>query len=158
MAMAYVAAMKRVIPVARILLGLAFFVLGLNYFLNFLPEPTSMPAPVLAFLGPFVATKYMGLVKLIEVTAGALLLANRFVPLALTLLAPILVAIVHFHVMLEPSGLPLPIVLVALELVLARAYRSAFAPMLHALVAPTEGDDRAIVSSNPPVSALASSR
>jgi uncharacterized membrane protein YphA (DoxX/SURF4 family) len=150
--------MRRVIPIARILLGLVFVVFGLNYFLNFLPAPTWMPAPALAFLGPFVAAKYMGLVNLIEITAGILLLANRFVPLALTLLAPILVAIVHFHLMLEPSGLPVPLVLVALELVLARAYRSAFAPMLHARVAPTEGDDRAIVSSNPSVSALASSR
>jgi len=58
------------------------------------------------------------------------------VPLALTLLAPILVGITAFHILLEPAGLPVPLALVALELVVAWSYRSVFAPMLRAKVAP----------------------
>nr|HEX4313625.1 hypothetical protein [Kofleriaceae bacterium] len=126
---------SRITTVARVLLGLAFLVFGLNYFLSFLPEPKDVPTDALAFLGPFVGAKYMGLIKLIEITSGTLLLANRFVPLALTLLAPILVGILQFHAMLEPSGLPVPVVLLALELVLAWSYRAAFAPMLRARAA-----------------------
>jgi hypothetical protein len=66
------------------------------------------------------------------VAAGLLLLSNRCVPLALALLAPILVNIIAFHAFLAPSGLALPLVLLGLELYLARSYRDAFAPMLQA--------------------------
>jgi uncharacterized membrane protein (UPF0136 family) len=120
--------------VARILLGLAFVVFSLNYFVPFLPEQAPPPA-AMPFLGAFVASGFLALVKSIELAAGLLLLANRFVPLALALLAPILVGISAFHILLAPSGLPVPLVLVALEVVLAWAYRDAFAPMLHARTA-----------------------
>jgi putative oxidoreductase len=117
--------------VARYLLGLAFVVFSLNYFVPFLPQPsTPPPAEAGAFLAAFVGSHFLALVKAIELACGLLLLANRLVPLALTLLAPILVGITAFHVLLEPSGLPIPVVLVGLELVLAWAYRAAFAPML----------------------------
>jgi hypothetical protein len=119
--------------VARYLLGLAFVVFSLNYFVPFLPQPSEPPPPeAMTFIGAFASSHFLTLVKAIELACGLLLLANRFVPLALALLAPILVGITAFHALLEPSGLPIPAVLVALELVLAWAYRDAFAPMLHA--------------------------
>jgi uncharacterized membrane protein YphA (DoxX/SURF4 family) len=127
--------MTKLIAVLRIVLGLAFVVFGLNYFLRFLPEPAPSPQ-MLEFLIPFVGAKYMGLIKVIEVASGTALLANRFVPLALTLLAPVLVGILNFHAVFAPSGLPLPLVLTAIELVLAWSYRGAFAPLLHARTAP----------------------
>jgi hypothetical protein len=78
----------------------------------------------------------LALIKSIEIASGLLLLSNRFVPLALALLAPILVGITWFHIMLEPSGLPIPLALVALEIATAWFYRDAFAPMLHARTEP----------------------
>jgi hypothetical protein len=71
------------------------------------------------------------LIKTIEVVAGAALLANRFVPLALTLLAPIIVNIAAFHFLLAPSY-AMPVVLLVLELYLAWRHRAAFLPMLRA--------------------------
>jgi uncharacterized membrane protein YphA (DoxX/SURF4 family) len=122
--------------VARYLLGLAFFVFGLNGFLHFIPQPP-MSGPPANFIGALLATGYMfPLIKGTEVVAGLLLLSNRYVPLALTLLAPVLVNIVAFHAFLEPAALALPIVLLLAELYLARSYRDAFAPMLHAQNAP----------------------
>jgi uncharacterized membrane protein YphA (DoxX/SURF4 family) len=96
--------MTRIAPtVARILLGLVFLVFGLNYFVPFLPTPP-MEGPAAAFAGALFATGYMfPLIKGIEVLAGALLLAGRFVPLALLLLAPIVVNIAAFHVFLTPA-------------------------------------------------------
>ena len=128
--------MQRIPGILRTLLGLAFVVFGLNYFFGFLPQPKSLPPEVIAFMGPFIGAKYMGLIKTIEIAAGLLLIGNRFVPLALTLLAPILVGITWFHLRLEPAGLPLPIILVVLEVALAYFYRDAFAPMLQARTEP----------------------
>lgn len=126
---------------ARVALGLVFFVFGLNGFLHFLPQPP-MTGAAGAFAGALAATGYMfPLIKGTEVVAGALLLTNRFVPLALALLAPLLVNIVAFHGLLAHSGLGLPIVLLGFELFLAWSYREAFAPMLRARVRPNAGAD-----------------
>jgi uncharacterized membrane protein YphA (DoxX/SURF4 family) len=117
---------------ARIVLGLVFFVFGLNKFLGFIPQPPPT-GDAAVFFGGLMAAKYMfPLLALIEITAGALLLAGRFVPLALLLLAPIIVNIVGFHLFLAPSGLPVAIVVLAAEIFLAWAYRAAFRGVLRA--------------------------
>jgi putative oxidoreductase len=124
--------------IARYVLGAGFFVFGLNFFLHFLPQPPAPPA-AMSFAGALFATGYMfPLIKVIEVGAGLMLLANRYVTLALALLAPLLVNIVAFHAFLAPAGLALPIVLLALELYLAWSYRAAYAPMLQTRVTPAQ--------------------
>lgn len=126
---------------ARILLGLVFFVFGLNGFLHFLPQPP-MSGPPADFAGAMVATGYLfPLVKATEVAAGALLLAGRYVPLALALLAPVVVNIVFFHAFLAPSGIVVPLIILALEIFLAWSYRSAYRPMLRARVSPDTADE-----------------
>ncbi|HEY1810880.1 MAG TPA: hypothetical protein VGG74_00900 [Kofleriaceae bacterium] len=125
--------MTRIVPVARILLGLVFVVFSANYFLHFLPDPKNPPADAMAVAGALVTAGYLTFIKVIELAAGLALLANRFTTLALALLAPIIVAITIFHVRLEPSGLPIAALLVVLELFLAWSYRAAYAPMLRAL-------------------------
>jgi uncharacterized membrane protein YphA (DoxX/SURF4 family) len=127
--------MSRIPTILRILLGLGFTVFGLNYFLEFMAQPPP-PAAAAAFLGAFVTSKFLALVKVIEVGAGLLLLANRYVPLALTMLAPILVGMVYFHARLAPDGIVPALVFMAIEVVLAWSYRAAFAPMLRARVNP----------------------
>jgi uncharacterized membrane protein YphA (DoxX/SURF4 family) len=121
---------------ARLLLGLGFTVFGLNFFLHFLPQPAPPPEAG-AYLGALVGGHVLLVVKVVEISTGLLLLSNRFVPLALTLLAPILVGITLFHATFEPAGLPVVAVFLGLELILAWSYRAAFAPMLQAKVAPT---------------------
>ncbi len=118
--------------IARTVLGLAFFVFGLNGFLHFLPQPP-LPGPAGELLGAMVGSKYlMALVKGTEVVAGLLLILGRYVPLALTILAPVIVNIVAFHLFLAPAGLAVPFVITAIELYLAWSYRDVFAPMLRA--------------------------
>jgi putative oxidoreductase len=130
---------RRYLPaIARVLLGLPLTVFGLNLFLNFIPQPTQpMPEAVTAFVGALVKSGYMmQLIGTTQLIVGVLLLVNRFVPLALALLAPFLVNSVAFHIFLEPSGLPMVMIFVALEVYLAWAYRNAFRPMLAARVDP----------------------
>lgn len=115
--------------VARIFLGLVFTVFGLNGFLQFMPMPELPPAGG-AFLGALVQTGYMfPLIKGTEVVAGLLLLFGRFVPLALTLLAPVTVNILLFHLVLAPPP-AMPLLIIAAQLYLAYSYRQVFAPML----------------------------
>ena len=121
-------------PVARVLLGLVFFVCGLDGFLHFLPQPTEPPSEgAMALAIALMKSGYMvPQIKGTEVAVGALLLGNRFVPLALILIAPVLVNIFAFHAFLAPSGLVLASVLVALEIHLAWVNRSAYRPLFAA--------------------------
>jgi putative oxidoreductase len=119
--------MKIVYVIARVLLGLLFVVFGLNGFLNFIPMG---PMP-LGLAGQFTAalfeSHYMTVVFTLELAGGVLLLLNRYVPLALTLLAPVIVNIVLFHAFMAPSGLPLAMVVTVLWLLTAHQVRSVFA-------------------------------
>lgn len=128
-------AITRYLPsAARILMGLIFFVTGLNGFFNFIPPPSApMPQAATAFIEGLMHTGYMlQLVMGVQLIVGILLLCNRFVPLALALIAPIIVGIITFHIFLERSGLPVALVVFILEIYLAWAYRTSFLPMLAA--------------------------
>ena len=129
---------RHIPTVARILMGLPLFIFGLNAFLNFIPQPTTpMPEGAAAFAGALVKTGYMmQLIGVTQLIVGAMLLTNRFVPLALALFAPFIVNSVAFHACLEHSGLPMAVVFLAFELYLAWAYRAAYRPMLAARVTP----------------------
>jgi uncharacterized membrane protein YphA (DoxX/SURF4 family) len=120
---------SRKLPVvARVLLGAVFLVFGLNGFLHFLPQPPA-PARAMAFAGALGASGYFfPLLKATEVVAGALLLLG-FVPIALTLLAPIIVNIVAFHLFLAPGNYAVVGLVLAAEIYLAVVHWSAFAPL-----------------------------
>ena len=122
--------MRYLPTVARVLLGLVFFAAGLSFFL--LPMPsTPMPEGAAALSSALIKSGYLfQLIKVTEVVGGALLLSNRFVPLGLALLAPVVVNIFAFHALLAPTGVPVAAVIVALEVYLAWAYRAAYRPML----------------------------
>ena len=101
--------MKIAVLIARNLLGLMFLVFGLNGFLHFLPMP--MPTgPALQYMTVLSTSHYFVPVFLLQVIGGALLLTNRFVPLALVLLGPVIVNIILYHILMAPQGLPLALV------------------------------------------------
>ncbi len=124
--------------VARVLMGLVFFVFGLNGFFNFIPPPPGpMPEGAVALGGALMKSGYMfPLIKGTEVLVGLMLLSNRFVPLALALIAPVVVNIVCFHAFLERSGLGMAIAILVVELYLAWSYRRVYRPMLAMRAAP----------------------
>ncbi len=118
--------MKTAFTVARYLLGLIFLVFGLNGFLHFIPLP---PPPGVAgqFFGALYDSHYLVVIFLLQLIPALFLLAGRYVPLALTLLGPVIVNILLFHALMAPSGLPLAVVTVVLWLVVFYGTRSAFA-------------------------------
>jgi putative oxidoreductase len=111
---------------ARILLGLLFLGASAAYFLKVGPAPGPMSAPVAAFTGGLAAAGYMfPLIKGVELVCALLLLANRFVALALAVLAPVVVNIFLFHVALAPEGIPVAVVALGLLCAVAYAHREA---------------------------------
>ena len=122
--------MRYVVLVCRVLLGLMFFVLGLNNILGFLKMPPPGAPDALTFLTILHASHWMTFVGAIMTVAGLLLLVNRFVPLALTLLAPVVVNILLYHALLWPHGAALAIVVLVLELALVAVYFRSFLPLL----------------------------
>lgn len=123
--------------IARILLGLPLVIFGLNGFLNFIqPPPEPLPEKATAFAMALMESGYMlPLIGATMLVSGVLLVINRFVPLALVLMAPFFVNSVLFHLFLERSGLPMAAIFCALELYLAWVYRKAYQPLFVARAA-----------------------
>jgi putative oxidoreductase len=118
--------MKYVIVIVRVLLGLMFAVFGSNAFLKFIPMP-EMHGQAGAFLTALASSGYLYVIAVLQVLGGlCLLLGARFVPLGLTLLGPVIVNIVLYHVFLDTQGLPMAIIVALLALFLLWIYRFKF--------------------------------
>ena len=118
--------MKIAILTARVLLGLLFLVSGLNGILHLMHPPPMPPGDAATFADLLMKTNYMTFVSLLMLIAGLLLLVGRFVPLALTMLGPILVNILLFHFLVMHGGAAIGIVATLIELFLIYAYRRSF--------------------------------
>ena len=118
--------MRIVALIARLLLGLIFLVFGLNGFLQFLnmgPMPTGIAGQ---FLGALFQSHYLWVVAALQIIGGVLLLVGRFVPLALALLGPVIFNILMYHLLMNPAGIALALVVTVLWLIVFYAYRGYF--------------------------------
>jgi hypothetical protein len=125
--------MKTASLTARLLLGMIFLGFGLNGFLHFIPmpPPTGLAAQ---FFGAIFASGLWVAIFLLQIIPAVLLLINRYVPLALTLLGPVIVNILFFHAFMAPAGLPLALLVAALWIVVYLSVRSAFAGLFQGRV------------------------
>lgn len=129
--------LPRYLPaIVRVLLGLMFLVFGLNGLLNFIPVPEDIPEDITTVTAALMQAGYVHVVSGVEVLVAVLLLSNRFVPLALVLLAPIIVGIITFHLFLDPATIGPGVIVLVMEVYLAWTYRNAFRPLLAAKAAP----------------------
>jgi putative oxidoreductase len=118
--------MRTVSTIARYLAGVIFLVFGLNGFLHFIPLPP--PEGVAGqFMGALFVSHYLTIIFAVQVIAAVLLLVNRYVPLALAALAPVIVNIISFHALMAPSGLPLALFVAVLWALAFVDVRPAFA-------------------------------
>jgi putative oxidoreductase len=117
--------MKIAVVIARVLLGLIFLVFGLNYFFHFIPAPPP-PGDAGVFVGVLYTHGWLIFHGVLYLVAGLLLLLGRFVPVALTILGPIIVNILTFHLTLNLQGIGPGLLVAVLELFLIWAYWPAF--------------------------------
>ncbi len=115
-----------------------FTVFGLNGFLHFIPQPPPASPVAVQFMTAMAASHFFVLVFVVQLLAGILLLVNRFVPLALVLLAPVLVNVFNYHILMDPSGLPAGVVALILWCLVFYGVRGAFAGILRPTPTPTE--------------------
>lgn len=118
--------MKIIVLISRILLGLVFLVFGLNGFLMFIPTgpiPTGLAGQ---FVTVLLQSHYVLVISAFQVVGGALLLINRYVPLGLTLLGPIIVNILCYHLLLYHMGVGIAVVVAILWGIVAYHHRQAF--------------------------------
>jgi putative oxidoreductase len=124
--------MNKVIVLARILLGAVFVLFGANFFLHFLkmPPPTGAAG---TYMGVLFTHHFLYVVGALQLIGGLLLLVGRFVPLGLVLLGPVIVNIILYHALLEPTGIAPGAVVTILELFLLFAYRKSFRGLFDAV-------------------------
>ena len=126
--------MKTTAIIARFLLGLIFLVFGLNGFFHFIPMPP--PTGVAGqFMGALFVSQFLVVIFALQLIGAVLLLINRYVPLALAILAPVIFNILFFHLLMAPSGLPLALLVTVLWIFTFLGVRSAFAGLLQPRVA-----------------------
>jgi putative oxidoreductase len=119
--------MKYAIHICRILLGLVFAVFGSNAFFHFLGPMPQLQGNAAAFMGALFNSGYIYAIAIFQVAGGLLLLlGTRFVPLGLTLLGPVIVNIILYHIFIDPSGFPVAIIVSLLALFLLWVYRYKF--------------------------------
>src|SRR6202050_5644554 len=117
--------MRTASAIARYLAGVIFLVFGLNGFLNFIPLPP--PGGVAGqFIGALYASHYLVVIFALQIIAAVPLLVNRYVPLAVAVLAPVIVNILFFHALMAPSGLPLALFVAVLWALIFVDVRLAF--------------------------------
>ena len=126
--------MKIVTLIARFLLGFMFVVFGLNGFLHFIPQPPPPAGLATQYLTVLSMSHYMVPVFALQLVGGVLLLANRFVPLALVLLGPVIVNILLYHALMAPAAAPPAVIALVLWGVVFWSVRSAFAGIFAAKV------------------------
>jgi uncharacterized membrane protein YphA (DoxX/SURF4 family) len=126
--------MKIVVLIARILLGLMFLVFGLDKLYVFIPPGPPPTGAAGQFVNALTSSHYIMVVGVLESVGGLLLLFNRYVPVALTILAPIIVNILVVGILLMPMALPSGLVVTALWFLVFWSVRSAFAGVFEARV------------------------
>ncbi len=129
------AVMRITFVIARYLAGVIFLVMGLNGFLNFIPLPP--PGGIAGqFMGALYVSHYLWVIFAFQVIAGVLLLVNRYVPLAVAVLAPVIVNILTFHALMAPSGLPMAVFVAVLWAVIFIDVRPAFSGLFQSRLQP----------------------
>ncbi len=121
--------MEIAITISRVIMGLCFVIIGLNFWANWFQMPQE-DGPAKRFLEAMEESGYMHAVKTIEVSGGMMMLVGFKLPLALMLLGPVIANIFLFHSCLDRRGLPVATMLVVLEGFLLFMYRDSFAGII----------------------------
>ena len=103
---------KRIVLYVGVLLGLFFFVFGLNFFLKFLPIPPSGSEIAGQFMGALYVSGFLAIIKVLEIVGGVLVAIPKTRKIGLLVLTPIVVNIIFYNHLLAKESILQPPILV----------------------------------------------
>lgn len=122
---------KKILFVISLLFGLMFINGGLNKFLNYIPVPDDMPEAMVKLTEALMSISWlMPLVAVVEIVGGILFIIPKFRALGAVIIFPIVVGIVLTHTINEPSGFPMALVLLFINLWVIFENREKYLPMI----------------------------
>jgi uncharacterized membrane protein YphA (DoxX/SURF4 family) len=122
---------KKILFVVSLLFGLMFINSGLNKFFNYMPMPKDIPENMMKLMGAFMEIGWlMPLIAVAEIVGGVLFITNKFRALGAIIIFPVLVGILLTHILIAPSGLPVALVLLGIELWVIIENREKYLPMI----------------------------
>lgn len=122
---------KKILPGISILFGLIFINSGLNKFFNYMPVPKDMPENMIKVMTAYMEiTWLMPLIALAEIAGGLLFITNKFRALGAIIIFPVMIGILLTHIITAPSGLPMALVLMAIEIWVIFENREKYLPMI----------------------------
>ena len=122
---------KKILLGVSILFGLMFINSGLNKFFNYMPVPKDMPENMIKVMTAYMEiTWLMPLIALAEITGGLLFITNKFRALGAIIIFPVMIGILLTHIITAPSGLPMALVLMAIEIWVIFENREKYLPMI----------------------------
>ena len=122
---------KKILFGVSLLFGLMFINSGLNKFFNYIPMPKDMQENMMNVMKAFMEIGWlMPLVAVAEIAGGLLFITNKYRALGALIIFPIMIGILLTHIITEPSGLPLALVLLAIEIWVIIENREKYLPMI----------------------------
>ena len=122
---------KKILFVVSLLFGLMFINAGLNKFFNYMPMPKNMPENLMKIMGAFMQIGWlMPLTGIAEIVGGLLFIPNKYRALGAIIIFPVMVGILLTNIINAPSGLPIALVLFAINLWVIIENRAKYLPMI----------------------------
>lgn len=122
---------KKILFVVSLLFGLMFINSGLNKFFNYMPMPENLPDDVLQTMTAMMQIKWlMPLVAVVEIIGGTLFITNKYRALGAIIILPVMVGVLLHHITVMPSGLPIALVLMAINIWVIIENREKYLPMV----------------------------
>lgn len=122
---------NKILLVVSVLFGLMFINGGLNKFLNYMPVPEDMPENMMQMMNAMIQISWlMPLLALTEIVGGILFMIPKYRALGAIVIFPVMVGIILTHLTVAPSGLPMAIILLAVNLWVIAENRKKYLPMI----------------------------
>ncbi len=122
---------KKILFVVSLLFGLMFINSGLNKLFHYIPVPKDMPENMMKVMDAFMEIGWlMPLVAVAEIVGGILFITNKYRALGALIIFPINIGVLLTHIVNIPSGLPIAIILMAINIWVMIENREKYMPLI----------------------------